>query len=138
MGDGEVLAPPQHDAHLDGLTCSVGSDEHHHVVVLADVVEGKTQRMQHVLVEHAMPMRRVEDEGFGLLVLHCTRLLVVGPAAKHLEVDPEHPAGADQRATARAVQGRTWWLVPILTTSCCGQNVFKIVRMIGCAERSWS
>ncbi len=62
VGNGEFAAPPDHQANLDESPRTVGPDEHHHVVVLSDVVNLEPQRVNHVLFWYAVAMGRVEND----------------------------------------------------------------------------
>lgn len=53
----------------------IGADEHRHRVVLHEVADGETERMQHGPIGHTVPVGTVQDDRFQS---HVTRLLVTG------------------------------------------------------------
>lgn len=72
MGYGELAAPPRHNSNFDKLPDPIGTDEHHHAVVLPNVIERESECMQHVLLAHTMTVRRVENDRLSVLVRKVT------------------------------------------------------------------
>lgn len=68
MGYREFAAPPGHNSDLDEDARPIRTNEHHHVVALPNVMERESECMQHVLVTHAVTMRRVENDRLVALV----------------------------------------------------------------------
>lgn len=74
MGDGNDAVPLDH-ADLDESAGFIGADEHRHRVVLHEVADGETERMQHGPIDRTVPVGTVQDDRFQS---HVTRLLVTG------------------------------------------------------------
>jgi hypothetical protein len=74
VGDGEFATPPDHDSDLDECAGSVGADEHDHVVVLTDVLDRESQRVEHLVSGDAVAVGRGQDDRFVRFIVHCRKI----------------------------------------------------------------
>ena len=70
-----IASSPPHqidNTNFDELSRSIWTNEHHHVVVLTDLVDRESKRMEHVIIAHTMAVGRVENDGLVITIRKIT------------------------------------------------------------------